>query len=441
MVETNLKIITELKLVLEQISNNDELKTLFTSNPNDFSRDRKLTIDKIVAIIINMPKRSLSIELNDFFNLLKSKPVTKAAFCLQRGKLLPLIFQVLNIWLINSFYQNYDTKIKRWKNFRLIAIDGSTVNLVNREDVVSYFGTQNNQHSQAPMARIMQAYDVLNDMTVFSNIYPIKTSEKEIITNNIHHLTSDSINIFDRGFPSYELMFLMNNEEKKKYFVIRCKLDFNNEVKKFMLSKKKDKIVEFKPTPYAIASLYKKGFKIKYSTSIKVRMVKVILTSGITEVLLTNLYDSVLYSVEDLKCLYGLRWGIETSYGTQKNQLQIEQFSGHRVICIQQDFYASTFVTNLQSLINKQCDGYIFKINLNRKHVYKINRNISWGALKNNIVKLFLENTPLEILLYLQNTFQQSIEPIRINRQYERKTRVKFRRGKYRTLTNYKRAV
>jgi hypothetical protein len=66
MVESNLKIITELKLVLEEISSNDELKSLFVINPNDFSRDRKLTIEKIVSIIINMTKRSLSIELNDF---------------------------------------------------------------------------------------------------------------------------------------------------------------------------------------------------------------------------------------------------------------------------------------------------------------------------------------------------------------------------------------
>jgi hypothetical protein len=442
MVEANLKIIAELKLVLEEISNNDELKSLFISSPNDFSRERKLTIEKLVGIIINMPKRSLSIELNDFFNLLKdSNPSTKAAFSLQRGKLLPVFFQVWNQWLVNSFYKYYDTEIKRWKSFKLFAVDGSTVNLVNKEDVVSYFGTQDNQHTKTPMARIMQVYDVLNDITVFSNIYPIKTSEKEIITNQINNIFSDSITIFDRGFPSYELMFLMNNEEKLKHFVIRCKVDFNNKVKQFMRSRKNNKIVELTPTANAIASLKLKGFIVTSKTIIKVRMVKIKLSSGLIEILLTNLYDEQLYSNEDLKYLYGLRWGIETSYGTQKNQLQLEQYSGHRVICIQQDFHASVFVSNLQSLINKQCDDYIKKINLKRKHNYKINRNVSLGALKNNIVKLFFENNPKELLLKLQYAFQQNIEPVRIDRKYERDKKVKFRQGKYRTLTNYKRAI
>ena len=95
MVEANLKIIIELKLVLEEIANNDEVKSFFVTRPEDFSRERKLPIEKLIGIIINMPKRSLSIELNDFFNILKdTKPATKSVFSLQRSKLLPTFFQV-----------------------------------------------------------------------------------------------------------------------------------------------------------------------------------------------------------------------------------------------------------------------------------------------------------------------------------------------------------
>ena len=93
MVETNLKIIAELKLFISEIMNCDELKSLFISSPDDFSRKRKLTIDKLIAILINMPKRSLSIELKDLFGIIEdNNPATKAAFCLQRTKLLPIFF-------------------------------------------------------------------------------------------------------------------------------------------------------------------------------------------------------------------------------------------------------------------------------------------------------------------------------------------------------------
>lgn len=169
-------------------------------------------------------------------------------------------------------------------------------------------------------------------------------------------------------------------------------------------------------------------------------MVKVKLPSGEIEILLTNLYHHVLYSVADLKYLYGLRWGIETVYDAQKNKLQLEQFSGHRVICIQQDYATSVFVANLQSLISKQCDDYLNEINQTRKYNYKINRNVSFAAVKNNIVRLFLNDEPYEILKQLEHIFKRNIEPIRPGRQLNRIKKMKHK-GKYRTLTNYKRAI
>ena len=125
----------------------------------------------------------------------------------------------------------------------------------------------------------------------------------------------------------------------------------------------------------------------------------------------------------------------------QKNQLQMEQFSGHRVVCIQQDFAANVFVANLQSLIEKQCAETINKINLRRKHNYKVNKNISWGALKNNIVRIFVKEDPEQILKKLQSIFERNLEPIRLDRKYERVTKTRRLRGKYQTLTNYKRAI
>ena len=57
--------------------------------------------------------------------------------------------------------------------------------------------------------------------------------------------------------------------------------------------------------------------------------------------------------------LYAKRWTIEGAYNTQKNQLQIEIFSGHRVICIEQDYAAALFVANLQSILEKQCEDQL----------------------------------------------------------------------------------
>jgi len=324
MVEANVKIISELKLIIHHTMFNSSLCSLFTKSKDDFTRTRKLTFERLVYFILNLPKRSLSLELSDFFDLIgETSCITKSAFSQQRTKLLPLFFKVLNASLVQGFYNHYGNKVKRWRGFRLLAVDGSTAFLVDKPDVVEYYGTQRNQHSYAPMARVMQTYDVLNELIVHSSLHHIKTGEQSIITKNIQHLFEDSITLFDRGFPSYELMYLMMNQEKPRHFVIRCKVDFNNEIKAFMNSKRKDTIVEITPTAYAIKSLYSKGFIISTQTKLKVRAVKVKLSTGATEMLLTNLFNKKEFTINDLKYLYGLRWGIETVYGLQKNQLQL----------------------------------------------------------------------------------------------------------------------
>lgn len=133
--------------------------------------------------------------------------------------------------------------------------------------------------------------------------------------------------------------------------------------------------------------------------------------------------------------------GVETSYDADKNKQQLEQFSGHTVWSIEQDFYATTFVSNLQIIIEKQCEPYVKSISKNRKHDYQINKNVSIGSMKNKIVKLFLTQNPKTILLHLQKLFERSLEPIRPNRNSPRKFVKTKPRGKFNTVTNYKRAV
>ncbi|WP_103867425.1 IS4 family transposase [Aquimarina sp. I32.4] len=443
MVEANVNIIEELKAFLSMVCDQSDLRNLMTMSPTDFSRERKLTLRRVVGIIINMPKRSLSIELQQFFDSINfdKQAATKGAFSLQRGKLLPLFFEAWNRLLVDCFYHYYEDNIKRWRGFRLQAVDGSTAYLIDKPDIVREFGTQDNQYTKTPMAQVMQLQDVLNDITIWGAVFPIKQGEQPIFSAQVSSLYEDSLTLFDRGYPSYALMYLMLNQETPRHFVMRCKISFNKEIKEFVNSDKVSQIVALKPTKEAIATLKNYGYVVNKNTSITIRLVKVVLSTGEIEVLLTNLYDEQHFTPKDFKYLYDLRWKIETTYGIQKNQQQMEQFSGHRVICIQQDYAAGLFVANLQSLIEKQCEPYLKQLNKSRKYDYKINKNVSWASLKYTIVKLFLENDPKIILIELQNAFQRNVEPIRPGRQYQRHRKAKRINGKYQTLTNYKRAI
>lgn len=148
------------------------------------------------------------------------------------------------------------------------------------------------------MARIMQVQDILNDLTVWGQISPIKESEQAIMASHVDCLYEDSLTLFDCGYPGFALMYLMNNQEVPRHFVMRCKVGFNKEVKQFLQSSKSSKVINMKATSHAITRLREHGYIITVGTTIKVRMVKVLINSGELEILLTNLYDQNLYQTK-----------------------------------------------------------------------------------------------------------------------------------------------
>lgn len=443
MVEANVKILSDLRYFLNEAVADKRIRDLVSTKEGDFTRNRKLPFKNLVGILINQLKRSLSVELRDFFSSLElpAQSCTKSAFCLQRQKLSPLFFELWNKWLVTRFYHHYGKSVKRWRSFLIQAVDGSTAYLVNKPGTIRYFGTQRNQYRDVAMVRIIQVQDVLNDLTLWGDLYSINDAEPSVIARRLDELAVDSITLFDRGFPGYGLMYLLLNQERPRHFVMRCQSNFNTEVKEFLAGSMNSKISYLTPGKEAIAMLRRHGYVITATTPLKIRMVKIILPSGETEVLLTSLYDENLYTIKDLRYLYNLRWKIETTFSKQKNQQQLEQFSGHLPICILQDYAASLLIANLQSLVEKQCQPFLKQIEIKRKYPYRINRNVSWAALKNNIVKLFLQNNPVAILLHLQNLFQQNIEPVRPGRSYPRIIAYKRKKGKYQTYTNHKRAI
>ena len=254
---------------------------------------------------------------------------------MQRKKLKPKFFQVWNDLLVLCFYDLYGNAVKKWNGFILIAVDGSTLNLMNKKAVIAHFGTHGNHFAQVPMAGVLKFYDVLNKITIFSKIYPITIGEKTIMAENVDKIPENILSLYDRGFPSFSLMYLLMNQERTRHFVMRCNANCNKEISDFVKSKTKDLIIELGPNDRAIHKIKEYGFKVTKDTTIKIRLIKVLLKTGETEILVTNLYDQNIYQTESFKSLYFLRWAIETSYGHDKNVLQLQQFSGHTVCSIE----------------------------------------------------------------------------------------------------------
>ncbi|GHV23191.1 hypothetical protein FACS1894174_08740 [Bacteroidia bacterium] len=443
MVSANIQIISDLREFMEKVLTNQETRAKYIRSPKDFTRQRDLPFSMVVLMIMNLMKRSLSIEIQSFFSHLGIvSRVTKSAFCLQRRKLKAQFFEAWNKELVTSYYIHYREKAKRWKGFILLAIDGTTLSLPDTEELRILYGSSANQYgSQSVTARSSLLYDVLNGLILSGSLDHFTEPERSVAIRLLENIPEESLITFDRGYPGFSLLYLLIHRQQCK-FVMRVRRDFNKQIQNFAASKERDSPVEWYATTKGIKRLKEEGVTIDRQASVKVRLVKFTLKNGEEEILLTNLYDTAQYSLSDLREVYSLRWGIETLYGFAKNELQIESFSGIKSLCIQQDFYANLFVYNLQSLIEKQCEKYVETVSEKRIYRYKINKNISWAMLKNRMVDLFLSRRhPADILMELQALFEYNVEPVRTGRKYPRIKKVRKMHGKYLTLTNYKRAI
>ena len=118
-----------------------------------------------------------------------------------------------------------------------------------------------------------------------------------------------------------------------------------------------------------------------------------LLSSGETEILITNLGRKA-FKTADFKDLYHLRWGVETKYNTLKNKLDIEDFSGKTLVTVQQDFYATLFLSNISAAAKTEADDIIRSNNAAKdlKHEYKTNENILIGKLKDKLILILLND-------------------------------------------------
>jgi len=375
---TNLWIIKQISERLKELKMSKEY---FTS-PKDFSRDRVFTFETVFFLIANLPRLSLSVEIEQGLariNELLGKELegTKSGFCKARKKIKPELFEEINKELLGMFYgdcsgSGAELGVKRWKGFQLRAIDGSILDLIDTADNREKFGVQTNQHGGTVQARMMIGYDVLNNLITHSYIGSLSIGEGNVVKNWISQMGKDELNIYDRLYPGVCLQYL--HDHYGVSYVMRCKLGHNNEIKDFVASGKKEKTVCWKLNSDAVKQLKEMGIGLDGNTGIKVRMLRIELDDGEVEVLITNLLDNKKYPHKLFKELYFKRWGVEVEIGFLKNTLQIEIMSGKSIQAICQDFHASIFRANVQALIEMDCDRPLKVINKKRKLDYAVNR-------------------------------------------------------------------
>lgn len=420
-----LKICANLINLLNKIIISDDFLTRHRRSEKDFVRERQLPFHHMIFFLINLIKGSLQDELDYFFKAIhaeevSTRAVTKSAFSKARKKLHYQAFIELGRSLASFFYEQFPCR--KWKGFRILAIDGSTAKVPRTEDCADHFGTWNPARGKAcPVARISSLFDVLNGIVVDALIRPKEQGERALAAEHMPQVKTYDLVLLDRGYPALWLFALILS--RQAHFCARVKIHWR-QIRKFLNSGKREAVISL---PTSFISIEQCTARNLPSSPIQVRAIRIELANGETEILLTSLMDKDLYPYEVFKELYHLRWTTEENYRVAKCRIEIENFSGKSVESVYQDFHAKVFALNLTAALTHPAQDVVTGQSHQKKHPYRINVTQALSKMKDAIVLLFVRFDIVELLNKLHRLFIATIEPIRPGRKYPRKHTVQKR--------------
>jgi len=253
--------------------------------------------------------------------------------------------------IVKIFYRF--AKIKKWKGFRVLAVDGSTLQLlgdhISLKGIFSFHQFGPKAEAGHWMSRISYLYDVFNGIVLDSQIRGYNCSEIRLCKQHLPYISKGDIVLFDRFYATFGLMFQLIG--KGAHFVFRMKNNWWNCVDDFLHGGLDEQIINIE-LPEKQRSLLSKYPHLSHS--IRVRLIKKTNRKGDIQVFCTSLLDNQSYTAKSIINLYKQRWGIEEAYKLIKSRLEVADFSGLTAWAIQQDFYAKTM---LISLVNTLCNG------------------------------------------------------------------------------------
>jgi hypothetical protein len=290
-------------------------------------------------------------------------------------------------------------------------VDGSLINLPHSNEIENAFGGVNNQYEQVISGRCSFAYDVCNELVLDAQIAKRKSCEKELAVGHLDALNPETdILVFDRGYPCQWLIGLLM--KRGFQFCFRLSTAWKDAVSLINNSKNDVDWVLKRISNRALGKM--KDYDIPKELN-KLRMVKIPLSSGENEILVTNLLDREEFNINTMKELYNLRWGVEESYKIFKKTLHIEHFSGKSALSIKQDFYAKIFMMNLSSIIRSQLLN-----EKKKKHTQKPNKTQVLAKMKDFLIDIFHSEEITKILQQLKSMLQKCYEIVRPNRSFKR---------------------
>lgn len=359
----------------------------------DFVRNRILSFPVVTLMLLQKTTRSIQRHLHAFFD--QHRPgghATPGAWTQARAKLCHSAFIELNQQvLLPEFYSPKARGHRRdWRGHRVLGVDGSTLRLPNHPTVSRLFGvTMVSNHLGATgttyvPARLSVLYDLLNHVGLDAQLAQETTGEVAMAMDQLAHLRSGDVLLWDRGFTGFPLMARVLKHGA--HFVGRCsKSSFAQAQDLFRTDQAGvSRLVQVRAPNKQRRGLREGGLP----EELTVRFVSVRLPDGKLEVLVTSLLDKNKYPTGEFLEVYHWRWGHETYYKTLKDNLDLENWSGQTLESVHQDLQASVLLCNMESLLSQEEQEALSAGDHRRTHAAQINRKVSCHAIKEHILNL-----------------------------------------------------
>ena len=400
-----------------------------------FLKTQRLTFQEAENLILHlqsgscfsMESGSLQKELLDHFQFAVDTP-SASAFSQQRAKLLPETLPFL-FYEFNALFPLE----KKYRGYQLLACDGSDLNIArNPKDADTYFQSLPTDKGFNQL-HLNALYDLCEKRYTDAVIQPArKKNESLAMTQMIDRCTAQKKTIFiaDRGYEAYNIF--AHIQEKGMYYLIRVKdggsgsmagsfklpaKDEFDYAMRLVLTRKQTKEVKGNPEKYKIlpkaSSFDYLDLHDRMFYELAFRVVRFAITEDSYECIITNLPENE-FPAEEIKKIYAMRWGIETSFRELKYAVGLSCFHSKKVEYIMQEIYARLILYNYCEIITM----HVIVQQKDTKHVYQMNYTIAI-----HICRYFLRNdiSPPDV----EKLIQKNLLPVRHGRSDPRKVRPK----------------
>ena len=383
----------------------------------------------MIPFILAFRGGTLNHEIMDFFGLDPSTG-TSSAFIQRRSAILPEAFESL----FHDFSRSVDEN-KLYRGIRLLAVDGSDLQIAaNPKDPDSYYPGVNGQKAYN-LLHINAMYDLHQHIYVDALVQKSrKADESAALTAMVDRSAIESaLLLADRGYESYNN--LAHIQEKGWNFLIRIKdgtagiasglalpatdefdVPFHlkltnkqsNEIKELLKDKN-----HYRHITNTIRFDYLPRTSRKYDPAVffelHFRIVRFPISDTACETIITNL-DASAFPLHDIKRLYAMRWGIETSFRNLKHTLGLLHLHAKKVEFVLQEIFAKLTMYNFCELITQS----VVIRQAQKTHTYKVNFSDAVHICR----QFFLGDVPPPIL---EAMLMRYISPIRPGRKDTRK--------------------